>query len=212
MFKGWLTDLKKFLGNRNMVMAFLLLLILGFTFGYYATEIIDKKSNMGKLDAKIMEEEVQPLTDEENIPTLTKAERIKVVPNTRIVFETKFLKSNDTDKQVKDPEQEIIGLSKEDIEDYYSGWTVASFTEEEIILRRTIDSYSPKHFKVGIKKKDEHEYITVYSFTESGEEVVDYISDKPIELLSKEDQDKLREGMIFDSMDDVYRMLENYDL
>lgn len=213
MFKEWLSDLKKLLYNKNMLVAFLLLLVLGFAFGYYFTDIIDRKS---QIEIQTNEQENTKKTDlseqENNIPANIETEDIDITSNTRMIFNVKYLKSKDEDKEILMPTKELLGLNQKELNDHFNEWDIISFNNDEIIFQKTIDSYSPKHYKVGVAENDGEVCIAVYYYDKEGKELIDFISDTPISILNKNEKEKFLEGMIFDDIEDVYRMLENYDL
>jgi hypothetical protein len=213
MFREWLSDLKKLLYNKNMLVAFLLLLVLGFAFGYYFTDIIDRKSQIDIQTNELENTQKTGLSEEEsNIPANIETEDIKITSNTRMIFEIKYLKSKDEDTEILMPTSELLGLNHKELNNHFVEWDIISFNSDEIVLQKSIDSYSPKHYKVGVAENDGEICIAVYYYNKEGQELVDFISDKPISILNQNEKEKFIEGMIFDDIEDVYRMLENYDL
>ncbi len=217
MRREWLSDLKKLLFNKNMLVAFLLLLVIGFTFGYNFTDILNKEDESQQIDLKNPEqnsiERVNKNNEDKNIATNSIAKKEDTITsNTQIIFETEYLKSECIDKEVVKPPKDVLGMNEKEIKNYYKDWNIINFDTEELILHKDIDSYSPNNYKIGVAEKDNEKYIAVYRFNKEGEELVDYISQTPISMLSKKEQEKFLQGMIFDNIDEVYRMLENYDL
>lgn len=217
MRREWLSNLKKLLFNKNMLVAFLLLLVIGFTFGYNFTDILNKEDESQQIDLKNTEqssvERVNKNNEDKNIAANFIAKKEDTITsNTQIIFETEYLKSECIDKEVVKPPKDILGMNEKEIKNYYKDWNIINFDTEELILHKDIDSYSPNNYKIGVAEKDNQKYIAVYRFNKEGEELVDYISQTPISMLSKKEQEKFLQGMIFDNIDEVYRMLENYDL
>lgn len=217
MFKEWLTDIKRFLLNKNMLIAFLLLLVIGFTFGYNFSTILDQKNEYSKMDnespKQISQEKANESQGEEDIAVNSQSQEVaKVTSDTQVVLEREYLKNEVIDKKITPAQEEIIGLDQEGVEEFYKDWTMVNFTEDELILHQSIDSYSPGSYKMGVAEKNNKDYIAVFSFNKAGEEVLEFISEMPISILASHEQDKFIEGMIFDNIDEVYRMLENYDL
>lgn len=217
MFKEWLTDIKRLLLNKNMFVVFLLLLVLGFTFGYNFSNILDQKSDYSKIDIENPKqqntEKANEIHAEEDIAVNSESQEVvTITSDTRVVFEREYLKNEVIDKEITTPQEEIVGLDKEEVEKFYKDWTMISFTGEELILHKAIDSYSPGSYKMGVAEKNNKEYIAVFSFNKAGEEVLEFISEMPISILGSHEQEKFIEGMIFNDIDEVHRMLENYDL
>lgn len=217
MFKEWISDLKKLLLNKNMIIAFFLLLVIGFTFGYNFTTILDKESQFKQIDIKNDKQNIENVRknkeDGSNISVNSINEGKDIIKsNTQIIFEREYIKSEYIDKEIEKPSKDILGMNESEIKNYYHDWNIINFDSEELVLRKVIDSYSPNNYKIGVAKKDNVDYIAVYCFDKEGEEFIDYISQTPISMLSKEEQGKFIRGMIFSDINEVYRMLENYDL
>ncbi|SJZ36346.1 hypothetical protein [Garciella nitratireducens] len=217
MFKEWISDLKKLLLNKNMIIAFFLLLVIGFTFGYNFTTILDKESQSKQIDIKNDKQNIENVRknkeDGSNISVNSINEGKDIIKsNTQIIFEREYIKSEYIDKEIEKPSKDILGMNESEIKNYYHDWNIINFDSEELVLRKVIDSYSPNNYKIGVAKKDNVDYIAVYCFNKEGEEFIDYISQTPISMLSKEEQGKFIRGMIFSDINEVYRMLENYDL
>ena len=212
MFKEWLSDFKKLLYNKNIFIVFLLILALGFTFGYYFTDIVDKKNQIEMhTNKQDHTKKINQTEEEKDIPANLESKDIKVYSNTRMIFKTKYLKSSDEDKEVLMPNKELLGLNQEKFKDYYNDWDIVSFNRDEVILQKSVDSYSPKNYKVGVAENDGEICIAVYYYNKEGEEVLDFISNTPISILNQKEKDRFIKGVIFDDIEDVHRMLENYD-
>ena len=214
MFAKLLSDLKKLLYNKSMISAFFVLAILGFTFGYYFTEMIDKKHEYKKMDVQenIGDKLVKDNDGESNtvVKDLNNKEII-ISDSTVITYEREYAKSNEVDEETQSPEVEMLGLNKDELKQLYKEWDIKTFDDKEVVLHKKIDSYSPRFYKVGVAQKNQQEYIAVFNFNKEGEEVIDYISDTPISILNENEKNNLKKGVIFGDIEEVHRMLENYD-
>lgn len=217
MHRKQLSDSKKLLYNKNTLVAFLLLLVIGFTFGYNFTDIFNKEGQSQQIDLKNTEqssiERENKNSEDKNIAANSiETKEDTITSNTQIIFETEYLKGECIDKEVVRPPKDILGMNEKEIKNYYKDWNIINFDTEKLILHKDIDSYSPNNYKIGVAERGNQKYIAVYRFNKEGEELVDYISQTPISMLNKREQEKFLQGMIFDDIDEVYRMLENYDL
>lgn len=217
MLKEWLKEVKGFLLNKNILIAFSLLLVIGFTFGYNFSNLLDQKNDYSKTDIEnpkqINQEKVNKSQTEEDIAVNSKNQEVATIhSDTQVIFEREYLKDEVIDKETTRAQEKIIGLNQEEVEEFYKDWTMINFTEEELILHKSIDSHSPGSYKIGVAEKNNKSYIAVFSFDKDGKEELEFISQMPISILPSNEQNKFIEGMIFSNIDEVHRMLENYDL
>src|SRR5699024_4161451 len=143
-------------------------------------------------DMKLVEDDNQS-----EIPVNTEKQDTILETSTKIVYESEYLKSNDIDKEIALAEEDIIEFNEEEIQNNIKDWEIKNFDEEELVLYKAIDSYSPKHYKIGVATKDGLGFIAVFNFDKEGREVAEYISDTPISIMNKNEQNKLNDGMIF---------------
>lgn len=208
-------DIKKLLQNRTMAVFFLLIVLFGFMFGYYLTDILDKREKLSQIDAQNNKPkesmEVKNNIDEGITAAKNTNQEKKLTENTKIIFERNYIKSNESDKEIVYPKQNWIGKNEEEFQKLFDDWEINQFNESEVIAKKIIDSYSPKYYKLGIAKKNDNEYIAIYNYDKEGQELIKYISDTPLSLLNKQEQNKIKKGLIFNNSEEIYRMLENYD-
>ena len=76
----------------------------------------------------------------------------KVSPYAKMAIEKEFTKCGHTTLKVMDVPKELINLTKEEIEEKYSGWDVRDFSSEEFTLFRLIEANCDDHFV--LKEKD----------------------------------------------------------
>jgi hypothetical protein len=208
-------DIKKLLQNRTMAVFFLLIVLFGFMFGYYLTDILDKREKLSQINAQNNKPkesmEVKNNIDEGITIAKNTNQEKHLTENTKIIFERNYIKSNESDKEIVYPKQNWIGKNEEEFQKLFDDWEINQFNESEVIAKKIIDSYSPKYYKLGIAKKNDNEYIAIYNYDKEGQELIKYISDTPLSLLNKQEQNKIKKGLIFNNSEEIYRMLENYD-
>lgn len=214
MFTKGLSDLKKLLYNKNMIIAFAVLAILGFTFGYFLTEMLGEKHEYDQMKLQENPHENSVLEGEDPSNAVLKdlpSKETVIKENTILTFKREYIKSNEIDDETKTPEESMIGLNKNEFEQLYKQWEITKFDEEEIILHTKIDSYSPRFYKIGMAEKNQQQYIAVFNFDKEGKEVLDHITSTPISILNENEKKKFEEGVVFGDIEEVHRMLENYD-
>lgn len=165
-------------------------------------------------------------------------EMAKVTLSTRIVYQEYYINDGKIDESESEPPYYLIGLTREEVEAYYTDWELIAFSSNKIVLRKNIEQMHTAGYYI---IKEYKEQICVYyyyinDFAEAFEEVLDSgeysindeevffiefmeqhedeylreVIDMPISLLSSEERAKLKEGIIVYGEEELLRILENY--
>ncbi|OGO76883.1 MAG: hypothetical protein A2Y23_07825 [Clostridiales bacterium GWB2_37_7] len=203
--------------NRNVVLLIItVILVSAFGFGYFLnfdgnTNI--NKDNKGQGDKigfqipnSIRNPEIvanaDPIPNNEQLLTATPGNLITA--NTKIQFKTYFtLCGHLLDKDSVDI-REFINLSEEDLKSKYPDWTVSEFSTQQVILKREIQTYCPKHFIISSKDG----YIAIYVYNYDGVKTLYEMTDYPISILTNEDQSNLEYGIVAESEEELQQKLE----
>lgn len=206
--------------RRNAVLLLVaLILVSAFGFGYYlnyggTTDINKDKNNENeKVGYKIPNSIRNPVaTDiianadpgESKEQTATANPENLITANTKIIFKTYFtLCSHMVDE---DPEniREFVNLSEEALKNKYPDWTVNEFSRQQVILKREIQTYCPRHYIIGAKDG----YIAIYVYNNNGEKTLYQMTENPTSILTKEDQNNLEYGIVADNDEELQQKLE----
>ena len=125
---------------------FMLGLSMGMYYGVTSNkiEISEKKQPIDSVQDVVIKN-VQNENKKEVIEeTLAKEERVS--PYAKMVIEKKFSKCGHTTLNVIDVPKELVNLTKEEIEEKYSGWDIKEFSKEEFTLFRLIEANCEDHF------------------------------------------------------------------
>jgi hypothetical protein len=127
-----------------------------------------------------------------------------ITTSTKIVFKTYFnLCGHIVDRDPEDIKA-FINLSEEALKNKYPDWVVNEFSSQQVILKREIQTYCPKHYIISSKDG----YIAIYVYNDDGVKTLFDMTDDPISILTKEDQSKLEYGIVADSEDELQQKLE----
>lgn len=218
---------KKRKTGRVVVLLCVLLLFAGFTYGYMANnkpldkQPLNKPQDISKLpkknyisktntesDGKTGEEDIsETAQNDDNKPDETLKE---VNEESEIVLNTQYLKTGKIDtKKVKIPIT-VVGASlnefKAYIESNYSDWIIKSISTKSASLFKQVNGYNPNYFII----QNEDGYIAVYKINEAGEKELYEATDISISTLSEMDKKKLDEGITAKSLEELYKIMEDY--
>lgn len=195
-----------FMKKHNLILVILfatVLILTSFIYGYKITKNKDGKENNNAL----MTEEQQK--DSSELEILREDERIS--PNTFIEKSIHYKDCNHNIIKLNDADDEIINMTESQYKKYmkenYSNIKIVDFSSERIILQEERNHMCPNHYIVS----ESEGKIAIYRIDENGEKYLDKVfNDYPISLLKKIDQDKLMEGIVVDSEEELSNVLENF--
>ncbi len=186
----------------------ILLLIFGFLYGYNIADRIGKKPN------DISEDTEGDTNDTSNLGedvSIIKTDDEYVTPNTTIEYIFYYLKCGHNVKKVSKASKDMINLNEEKFISYikqsHPHWRVTYFSYENIIIEIDKEHLCPNHYVIGVKD----DKIAIYKIDDEGELVLDSVlSDTSIKRLKFVDQQRLKEGIIVDSKEDISRIIEDF--
>ncbi|NLW22724.1 MAG: hypothetical protein GXY88_05675 [Tissierellia bacterium] len=135
----------------------------------------------------------------------------RISPNTFIERKTHYKTCNHNIIKLENADEKIINMTEEEfnnyIEENFPNVKIISFSIDEIKLEEERNHLCPNHYIIGVSNGK----IAIYSIDENGERVLNKVfEDYPISLLKKIDQDKLIEGIVVDSEEELSNVLENF--
>ena len=131
----------------------------------------------------------------------------KISPNCSFTQKIYYKKCGHTVQNYLELPQELVNLTKEDLQEKYSEWKIEKFSTDEIILSREIEANCEDHFV--LKEKDGS--IAVYSeLTEDKMNLVEVLSVNT-DLLSEVDKENLKEGIRVYGKQELNSIIEDYN-
>lgn len=195
--------LKRYTGLYIFLFCFVLF-VASFGIGYYLTGIRNGESrNIAEQNTEIHNNEL------EDLAILHEIERI--TPNTFIEIRIHYSECNHNITKLNEKDNNIVNMTEEEYKEYlkehYPNVRLVSFSSREIILEEERNHLCPNHYIIG-----EHEgKVAIFKINENGEKYLDKVfADYPITLLKEIDQEKLKEGIIVNTEEELSDVLENY--
>lgn len=175
MRKGWIITLIIFL------------LLIGILAGIYVY-----KNNQTQ-ESNIIES--KQLATEENIEVnnvvYTSAKEERISPNATVLEKQYFTGCDHLVKTMKDIPQELVNKTKEDVERYYIGWDVDSFSEKEITVYQEKDGFCNQHYLV----KEHNGVLGIYTIDENGQLTLKEDTEIQTMYLPDIDLEKAKQGI-----------------
>ena len=127
-----------------------------------------------------------------------------ITANTKIIFKTYFtLCSHMLDQELLDT-KELVNMSESKLAARYPDWSVAEFSPQQVILKREIQTYCPRHFIISAKDG----YVAIYVYNSEGVKTLFEMTDNPISVLTPDDQRNLEFGIVANSEEELQQTLE----
>jgi hypothetical protein len=124
---------------------------------------------------------------------------------TRLLLKTFYKECGHTAVERQDIPEQLAGLGEEELLEHYPGWEAEKFQGDEIILFRQVEGACPGHYVLRMLSG----YVAIYMTAENNEETLVEVTDIPVSILRLRDQQRLREGILLDSMEEVNQYLED---
>ena len=127
-------------------------------------------------------------------------------PSTKIVYEYYYADKGATKVREDTPPYFMLGLTREDMIEYYTDWNIVYFSPKEVVMRKTIYENDMQQYIIGEKDG----YITVF-YEENGEKNgIKEITSININGFSDEEKEKIKAEFSVSGDYDLNRVLESY--
>lgn len=196
-----------------MVTLLAIIVVIGAIF--VAVEIVIPKqdSTIENEITEIAEEEIlDECTDEyegilyENTVKANTQEE-KTSPNCSLTKKTYFSTCGHTKSEYSNLSQDLVNLSKEEIQEKYSDYEIQSFASNEIVLYQEIAGECGEHYMI----KDKDGQVTVYQILEGGEQEELEITDITTEYLPETDKINIKQGIQVNGKQALNQLIEDYE-
>lgn len=194
MRKGWIIAI---------VIGCIALFAIGVLIGvYFYKEGQVQDSNVSN---RQLAEELKSNNDNEAIST--SAEEEKLSPNCTIIERQYFKGCDHLIKNIKDVPEELINSTKEQVEEKYNGWTLDSFSSNEVIVSQEKDGYCGQHYVI----REHNGVLGIYTLNEDKTEEFKEDTEIATRYLPDEDIEKLKEGIKAIGDDQLHRVLGDFE-
>lgn len=142
----------------------------------------------------------------ENTVTTASSEE-KVSPNATFALKKYYDECSHFDYEEAELPQELVNLSKEEVEEYYADWEVEKFAKSELVLTKEINGYCNQHFLI----KLDNDLVNIYRVGTLGELNQYQSTDISKDYLPEEDIEKLETGIPIFGEGKLSSVLEDFE-
>lgn len=144
---------------------------------------------------------------EDKAAVTTASREEKVSPNADFALKKYYDECSHFDYEEAELPTELVNLSRQEVEDYYSDWEIETFSADDVVLCKEVNGYCDEHF---IIKLDE-QTVNVYRLGSLGELIEYRKTDISRDYLPEEDIANLEEGIPVYGEGKLSSALEDYE-
>lgn len=129
-----------------------------------------------------------------------------MTPITQLIFKTYYKSCGHVKERAVQSASDEINMNELQLKEKYSGWEISGFSPPIVELSRTVDTYCPNHYIIGV----DNGFITIYVYNEDGQKVMQEKTDISVSTLTPEDQQALTGGIVVDTEEQKEQTLEGF--
>ncbi len=196
-----------YIGRKSLFLGMVALMMLGMVMGYsytLLTEMFQDEERIGNEQAQVnkagtLSDSFEPLAAVE--PSQTTSQE------TTFIFERMYKSCGHNSITYRSATAQETGLSRGQIEDMHSSWEIKEFSPSIVWLFEEIDGYCPNHYI--IREKDG--CIAIYRPDKDGQGVyLIHQTNIEVALLNADIQERIREGWVVDSIEQLELLMESW--
>ena len=142
-----------------------------------------------KISEKIEDECTEEYTKETKIEEVV-ATKEKVSANSQLILKKYFKQCDHTINEYVEMPQELVNLTKEEVQNKYNDWKVIGFDPNKVILYKEFEDICGEHFKL----KVEEGKIFIYQINKEGDEWIYEKTNISSEYLTQTDLISIENG------------------
>lgn len=171
------------------------------------------KEDSQKIETKIAQEEIldectdeyEAMEEENTIKANTQEE--KTSPNCSFNIKTHFLSCGHTQNEYNNLPQDLVNLTKEQIQEKYQGYEIESFSSNKVILYQEKQGECGEHYLV----KDKEGQVTIYQILENSSPKELEITGITTEYLPETDKINMKNGIQVNGKQALNQLIEDYE-
>ncbi|MCI9286692.1 MAG: hypothetical protein HFJ57_01680 [Clostridia bacterium] len=135
------------------------------------------------------------------------SEEEKISPNATLILKKTYKECGHSIKDYAAIPEELVNLTKEELEEQYKDWKVEKFTPLDITLTKEIEGKCNEHYILKLKDG----VIAIYEEKEDESEVLKEMTGISTEYLTENDKMELEKGIKVYGKEELNSMIEDYE-
>lgn len=186
---------------------FILVLIIVFCIFFYIVFNFQRDSVQNEIIRNDMIFDENKDEEQGNKTVETVSQDSKTTPNTMLVLKKYYTNCGHVISDSAIMPEEMVNLTEEEIKEKYTNWDVEEFSEDEVVLARTLESFCGEHYYV----TEEDNYISIYIIDENGSKTLKENDKISCEYLPETDRINLKNGIIVYGTEELNKLLESFE-
>ena len=151
-------------------------------------------------------EEYKEEQGQENTTVVSSAEE-KVSANAELILKKYYTKCDHTINEYVELPQELVNLTKEQVQEKYKDWQVIGFEKGKVTLYKEFDDVCGEHFKLKI----ENGKVVVYTVNNDGTETLYEKTNISSEYLTETDLLNMQDGLEIYGKEELNQVIEDVE-
>lgn len=187
-----------------IILSIIFLFIIAGVIGYTNIKVNEIKSLERQISIKENNKELINANDA--LSTVAQDETV-VLPTARIKIKQSYKKCGHTVTEEFSVPEDIVNMTEKEVEKYYFGWKIESFSSKEITIFKVNNGICEEHYIV----KDVEGKVTVFRKDDNEDEILVLATEANTKYLPSEDREKLEQGINIVGKDNLSILLEDYE-
>jgi len=137
----------------------------------------------------------------------TSVDKEKTTPNTVLTLKKIYTDCGHTIVDKSEIPEEMVNLTKEELEEKYTNWRIDDFSKDEVVLTKELASFCGEHYLI----VEEGGEVLVYSLDEANNKTLIETTDIAFEYLTETDKIILKNGIYVYGKDEVNKIREDFE-
>lgn len=198
--------------NRVIVTMMAIIVVIGAMFTAVTIFHPKHEEDAEQIQTEIAEEVLDDCTDEyegmeyENT-VKANTEEEKTSPNCSLITKTYYQKCGHTKSEYSNLPQELVNLTRDEIQEKYPGYEIENFANNEVILLQQKEGECGEHYVV----KDKDGMVTIYQILEDGTQKELETVGITTEYLPETDKINMKKGISINGKQELNQLIEDFE-
>ncbi len=196
-------------GKRVVLICILITVASAVIIGYGVGKLLqtkDEKIDAPKISEVIEDECTEEYKEEQNVTEVNSTEE-KVSSNAILILKKYYIQCDHTINEYVELPQELVNMTKEQVQAHYPDWEVIGFEKGKIILYKEFDGVCGEHFKLRV----ENGKVVIYLVSQEGRESLYEKTNISSEYLTETDLINMQDGLEIYGKEELNKVIEDFE-